>query len=172
MVTVKEQLIEYCLYNEWACERMKDVLMKAGEEAWEKEIVSSFSSLKKTWFHIWDAQIIWITRLNGGTIASWPSKDFTGSMTEALEKNLDTCRQLTAWVKSSSDSFLMTNLNYRLMDGSEGSTPYYQVIHHVMNHGTFHRGQLITMFRQLNLSNIPTTDFIFYARLKKQQLQS
>jgi len=35
-----------------------------------------------------------------------------------------------------------------------------------MNHGTFHRGQLVTMGRSLGLTDPPKTDFIHYLREK------
>jgi uncharacterized damage-inducible protein DinB len=37
---------------------------------------------------------------------------------------------------------------------------------HVFNHGTYHRGQLVTMLRQLGIENIPATDFIVWSREK------
>jgi uncharacterized damage-inducible protein DinB len=42
-----------------------------------------------------------------------------------------------------------------------------EMIHHCMNHSTYHRGQIITMGKQLNLSKAPSTDLIFYYRLTK-----
>jgi uncharacterized damage-inducible protein DinB len=36
-----------------------------------------------------------------------------------------------------------------------------------MNHGTYHRGQLVTMFRQLGLEEIPSTDLMTFAKIQK-----
>jgi len=37
---------------------------------------------------------------------------------------------------------------------------------HVFNHGTYHRGQLITMARQLGVEKLQQTDFIIWSRKK------
>ena len=38
---------------------------------------------------------------------------------------------------------------------------------HVFNHGTYHRGQLINMLRQLGVEKLPQTDFIVWSRNKE-----
>ena len=44
--------------------------------------------------------------------------------------------------------------------------PVWQMILHVFNHGTYHRGQLINMLRQLGVEKISQTDFIVWSRKK------
>jgi len=44
--------------------------------------------------------------------------------------------------------------------------PVCQMILHVFNHGTYHRGQLVNMLRQLGIEKIPQTDFIVWSRKK------
>jgi uncharacterized damage-inducible protein DinB len=34
---------------------------------------------------------------------------------------------------------------------------------HAFNHGTYHRGQIITQAHSLGFANMPSTDFLFYA---------
>jgi uncharacterized damage-inducible protein DinB len=45
--------------------------------------------------------------------------------------------------------------------------PIYQMLLHMFNHGTYHRGQLVTMLRQLGIQKLPSTDFIEWSRRKK-----
>jgi uncharacterized damage-inducible protein DinB len=45
--------------------------------------------------------------------------------------------------------------------------PIFQMLLHVFNHGTYHRGQLVNMLRQLAVEKIPQTDFIVFSRTKK-----
>ncbi|MGZ3844574.1 MAG: DinB family protein, partial [Flavisolibacter sp.] len=44
--------------------------------------------------------------------------------------------------------------------------PIYQMLLHAFNHGTYHRGQLVNMLRQLGVDKIPGTDFIAWSRRK------
>jgi len=41
------------------------------------------------------------------------------------------------------------------------NTRFSEIVHHVVNHGTYHRGNIAAMLRQLGYSSIPT-DFVFY----------
>ena len=41
------------------------------------------------------------------------------------------------------------------------------MLHHVFNHATYHRGQLINMLRQLGVEKVPQTDFSFWVQNKK-----
>ena len=43
----------------------------------------------------------------------------------------------------------------------------YQMLVHVFNHSTYHRGQLINMLRQLGIEKVPTTDFALWVKNKK-----
>ena len=49
-----------------------------------------------------------------------------------------------------------------LLSGDTGKTSILNIILHVMNHGTYHRGQLVTMGRELGISDPPKTDFMAF----------
>jgi proline dehydrogenase len=53
---------------------------------------------------------------------------------------------------------------YRLFSGQEGSSPFWQMLQHVVNHGTYHRGQVTTMLRQLGASPAKSVDLIAFYR--------
>jgi uncharacterized damage-inducible protein DinB len=60
------------------------------------------------------------------------------------------------------------------MSGQQDSSILWQMLQHVVNHGSYHRGQITTMLRQIGLPPAKSMDLItFYrereARLKKQQ---
>jgi uncharacterized damage-inducible protein DinB len=42
----------------------------------------------------------------------------------------------------------------------------YQILLHLANHNTYHRGQLVNMLRQLGVEKIPQTDFVVWSRKK------
>jgi uncharacterized damage-inducible protein DinB len=44
--------------------------------------------------------------------------------------------------------------------------PTWQMLLQVFNHGSYHRGQLVNMLRQLGVEKIPQTDFIVWGRKK------
>jgi len=46
--------------------------------------------------------------------------------------------------------------------------PTWQMLLHVFNHGSYHRGQLVNMFSQLGVEKIPQTDFLIWTRTVKK----
>jgi uncharacterized damage-inducible protein DinB len=55
-------------------------------------------------------------------------------------------------------------IEYRTLNGSAGSSPIGQMLQHVVNHGSYHRGQLTTMFRQLGAEPAKSMDLVGYYR--------
>jgi uncharacterized damage-inducible protein DinB len=53
------------------------------------------------------------------------------------------------------------------LDGTQYKQPIWQMLLHVFNHATYHRGQVVNMLRQLGVDKIPSTDFSTWAVGKK-----
>ena len=161
---MKTRLI-YTQYNYWANELLLSVIEKEmNDEMLNKEIISSFPSLRKTVYHIWDAEFIWLKRLKGESLDDWPSKFFGGTFSEAKEKILLNDQLFIDFVERLNDEKLSESFTYKNIEGKTFSNPIWESVHHCMNHSTYHRGQIVTMLRQLGITNIPSTDFISFCR--------
>lgn len=76
-----------------------------------------------------------------------------------------TSQKFASLVSERDEDFLKAECKFKTLDGKEFSETNSNIIMHCMNHSTFHRGQLITMFRALNLEGkMPRTDLIVYLR--------
>jgi uncharacterized damage-inducible protein DinB len=163
---MKQLLTRLARYNAWANERIIEVLALLGKEQLDQEIESSFPSIRKTVAHVWGAEEIWMKRINGEQRPAW----------EAYEDVVDFLVLIGKW-KISSAGFIslvstlpehwesapiVTAYN---MKGVLCYDPLDEVLQHVFNHSTYHRGQLVTMLRQLGVTHIPATDFIVFSRL-------
>jgi uncharacterized damage-inducible protein DinB len=151
-------------YSHWATSKIAELLQNADENIFDKEIVSSFPSIRKTIMHIWDAEVIWLNRLKGTAMLSWPSEGFNGTTKELLERWAHDSHQLAQFVEGKDRAFLEMPIHYKNLKGLEFSTPAEEILFHVVNHGSFHRGQLITMLRQAGITQLPSTDLIAYVR--------
>ena len=69
---MKQILLNYTAYNLWANTKLLDVLKSLDPSLLDKEIKSSFPSLRKTFNHIWSAEEVWHRRLHGESLASLP----------------------------------------------------------------------------------------------------
>lgn len=156
----QNMLHQYTSYNEWANTQMTNWLTEATDAQFEQELESSFPSLKTTLLHIWNAEYLWLQILKEEPSDEPPGKQFEGTMAELLEAVLQTSANFRSYVHG---------LNPEALQGKvpSGNSSLYiaDIIQHCMNHSTYHRGQLITMGRQVGLQSPPRTDFIHYIRI-------
>ena len=164
---MKELLKQYAAYNIWASQRILDVILTLPEEKQLTEVPSSFNSLYKTVLHMLDAENIWWQRMKMQERIIVPSENFKGTLQELASSLLQQSKQWEEWVASASDLSLEHVFQYYNNKKEHFKMPVYQMIHHVFNHGTYHRGQLINMLRQLGLEKLPQTDFSLWTRSKK-----
>lgn len=157
---MKELLLKLARYNIWANKRMIDIMLKMSEEQLDKEIESSFPSVRKTVYHLWGAEDIWLQRLQLKEQPVWAGTNFEGSFAEACEKWAKASEGLLAFIeKQYDDTALQHVLQYYNLKKQSMKMPVYVCLTQVLNHGSYHRGQLVTMFRQLGVKKIPSTDF-------------
>lgn len=163
---MKELLVQYAAYNVWANHRLIFALEKLDEEVLFRKIPSSFDSLYKTVLHIWDAESIWFQRMRLHDKIIRPSASFEPSMGDACNGWRHQSMQWEAYLRDDNftEEVLESPLLYKNFKGEEFSQPVKEVLLHLFNHGTYHRGQLITMLHQVGVSPVPNTDFIAFAR--------
>jgi uncharacterized damage-inducible protein DinB len=164
---MKELLKQYAAYNLWASQRILDVIMGLPEEKQQAEVTSSYPSLYKTVFHIWDAESIWWQRMKMAEHIIRPSDNEKATMQDVATGLLQQSRQWEEWVSGASDLSLDHVFQYQNTKRESFKMPVYQMVHHVFNHGSYHRGQLITMLRQLGADKLPATDFSVWTRGRK-----
>lgn len=157
----KKLLLQYVTYNHWANHRLASVLLKIDPVLPDKEVKSSFPSLRKTVHHIWDAELAWMSRLKEETVNWPPSAQF---IEPSIDQFLGASKNFIEFVASKEDSYFNGSTSYKNIKGNTFSTPNHGIIMHCMNHSTFHRGQLITMLRELGVSELPSTDLIAFLR--------
>ena len=156
---------EYAAYNTWASKILFERIGKLSEEDINKEIASSFSSLYKTVQHMWLAEEVWWQRLKLVENIELQSEKFTGSFTELSANLTKQSQQWIDWVNTATEPQL-THVFAYVRNKEQQKLPVYQMLQHVFNHATYHRGQLVTILRQLGADKIPATDFSAFCRRK------
>jgi len=164
---MKELLKQYAAYNNWASQRILDVILALPADKQTAEVASSYPSLYKTVFHMWDAESIWWQRLKLQEHIIRPSENEKASMQDVATGLLQQSRQWEEWVIGASELSLDHVFHYQNTKREVFKMPVYQMVHHVFNHGTYHRGQLITILRQLGADKLPGTDFSVWIRGRK-----
>lgn len=161
---MKELLLQLATYNVWANGLLLDVILQLPEEQQKAEIKSSFPSLFLTTLHMWDAESVWWQRLKLSERVVAPSENFDGGILDVANGLLQQNRQWQEWVANAQEHMLQYVFSYQNSKREQFKQPVYQMLVHLFNHGTYHRGQLVTILRQLNVKKIPQTDFIVWSR--------
>jgi uncharacterized damage-inducible protein DinB len=161
---MKALLQPLATYNLWANQQLADTLLSQPSTLHVSAVSSSFPSLLKTVLHLWDAEAIWWQRLRLSEKLVIPSAEFSGALPEACAGLLAQSRQWQEWVGAAQEHMLLHEFSYQNTKREKFKQPVHQVLLHVFNHGTYHRGQLITMLRQLGVEKLPQTDYIAWSR--------
>ena len=114
-----------------------------------------------------DAESIWWQRMKLLEQIVRPSDGFQGSCADISKALMQQSKQWQQWVLNAQPHMLDHEFIYQNNKREKFKQPVFQVLTHIFNHGTYHRGQLVTMLRQLEVSNIPSTDFIIWSRKGK-----
>jgi uncharacterized damage-inducible protein DinB len=75
-------------------------------------------------------------------------------------------RQWTEWVMGAQEHMFQHEFLYYNSRKERFKQPVYQILMHLANHNTYHRGQLVNMLRQLEVEKIQQTDFVVWSRKK------
>lgn len=113
-----------------------------------------------------DAENIWWQRMKLQERIIRPSENFTGDMKDAGNALINQNRQWAEWISSANEHQLHHVFHYQNTKKEQFKQPIYQMLLHMLNHGTYHRGQLVNMLRQLEVEKVPATDFIVWSRRK------
>lgn len=163
---MKQIFEQYASYNVWANQKMIDVVLTLTEDTLQKPVTSSFSSLQLTLLHLWNTESIWWQRMK--LVENTQAPGNTDSLIQEIAAGLLAHSiQWQGWVQKSTPAALEHEFIYRNSKKQQFKQPVYQVLLHLFNHGTYHRGQLVTTLRQLDVTTIPPTDFIGFSRGKK-----
>ena len=156
-------LLKQTQYNLWANQTICDFIIKAGETVADVEQKSSFTSVRKTLLHIRDGQVIWLNRLNGISLAVYPSKDFKGNLSDVVDGLLKSSQQYIDYVQALNENFDSV-IAYQTFDGKQFENRVEDIVFHCMNHSTYHRGQIISLLRGAGFTEVGSTDYMRYCR--------
>ena len=164
---MKEILSQLSAYHIWANQLLLDVINQLPEEKQKQEVPSSFRSLYTTLLHMLDAESIWWQRMKLQERIQRPSENFNGTAKELGSILLHQNKQWNEWIVAANDHQLQHVFQYQNSKREQFKQPIYQMLLHVFNHGTYHRGQLVNILRQIGVEKIPGTDFIYWSRRKQ-----
>lgn len=159
----KQYFIELAGFNIWANNIVCGWLENISDDQWNQEIISSFNSIQETVLHIISAEKAWIQRFKKEPV-EWLQFSYKGTKEEHIKLWKEISTAFKAYIENFNEDDLAKNLDFKRLNGDAYSMPYYQLFAHVVNHATYHRGQLVTMLRQSGFLNVGATDLLGFYR--------
>lgn len=160
-----EDLRELFAYNRWANGRILDAGAKLDDEAWTRALISSFPSVRETLAHVLASEWVWLERWHGrspsGPPESWDTR--TPASLRAIWAGVE--REGEAFLAGLTDADAARTFSYRNIRGEPFTSTFAETMRHVVNHSTYHRGQVVTLLRQLGAEGV-NTDLIAFYRLQ------
>lgn len=163
---MKEILLQYATYNLWANKRLSEAILQLPVEKVKEHLISSFSSIELTLLHLMNVEYIWWQRLKlVENLNIFDENTLTPE--ELIQKLLHFSSQWKDWIEKSTTAAIEHEFVYRNSKKEQFKQPVFQMLLHLFNHQTYHRGQIVTLLKQLGVQKIPATDFIEWSRGKK-----
>ncbi len=165
------QMRELFAFNGWANRRIIEAVEALTPEQFTKPMGSSFSSVRDTLVHIWAVEWVWLERLEGRSPTSFPdAKDFP-DLASMRGRWAEIEKHWLEHVSRLDENELEEEVDYKTLSFGPSRSPRWQMMQHVVNHSSYHRGQVTTMLRQLGAKGI-TTDLIFFYRERSAAAKS
>jgi uncharacterized damage-inducible protein DinB len=151
-------------YHYWARDRMLEALDTLTPDQYGRELGSSFKSIRETVVHIYAAEWAWHSRWVGQSPTSLLSSDPYPDVASIRRAWVDHEKKMRALVDGLGEEGIARSFNYKLLNGTAGSSPFWQMLQHVVNHASYHRGQVTTMLRQIGAQPAKSMDMVAYYR--------
>ncbi|GIN70263.1 protein DinB [Bacillus sp. J14TS2] len=146
-------------YHIWANEVILNRLKELPQDVFHKEVNSGFSSAAKTMCHIYLTDLAWLEIISGTSMSD--AMAYTNQLTEQMEtKNIEEMKVVFTELSKRYKKYLNDQTNYEKV--IEVDNPYagllettiFETILHLVTHGSYHRGNIATMLRQIGHTSV------------------
>jgi uncharacterized damage-inducible protein DinB len=157
------ELLELFDYNAWANRTIFDAAARLPEEQYFRDLKSSYGGIHGTLCHIVWAEQLWLHRWMGKPNPAVPQGTDLKSLADVRRRWDAVEAERGGLLGSFNENRLAETKLVRPSNGGEYVHTYRQMFRHFINHSSYHRGQIVTLLRQLGATP-PSTDLILYYR--------
>ena len=151
-------------YHYWARDRLLEAVAPLTHEQLTTDRGNSFSSIHATLVHLYGADWIWHSRWEGVSPSALPPASEFADLAAVRAAWQDIETRLRALVSRLGEDGIQRPIEYRRPNGAPEAQPFWQMFQHLVNHGSYHRGQITTMLRQIGAPPPKSLDLITFYR--------
>lgn len=160
-----EQILELYDFNAWADQQVFEACAALTPEQFTRPIVSSFPSVRDTLVHIVGGEWIWLQLWQNRPLSADMLRSYTGKFTDLASVRAgwaEVEKERRAFLCALTAADLEHVIEYQsLMVKRRFAYSLRRMLLHVVNHSTYHRGQLTTLLRQIGATP-RATDYLRY----------
>jgi uncharacterized damage-inducible protein DinB len=165
---MKEHFASLAKYNKWANARLYGMASALSDEAYRRDVGAYFGSLHGTLNHLLTADRIWMRRLTG-------SGDHPGKLDTIVYEDLKALHaaremeddRIIKVVDGFDESAFERVWDYRMLNGTPQRQPLREILAHLFNHQTHHRGQSHTILTVLGVREPEPLDLLIMLRTEQ-----
>jgi uncharacterized damage-inducible protein DinB len=160
---VTPELIRFLFqYGQWANRRTMDACASLTNEQFTRNLGSSFGSVRDTLAHLYGAGWVWNERFQGRSPSGLPQASAYPDLASIRAKLEEMDNYYLDYTAKLTPQEMDRVIRYKNQAGNEFSNPLWQSLHQLTNHATYHRGQVVTLLRQLGAKPVATDLIMFY----------
>ena len=165
-MSLKKIMTNYAAYNLWVNQQFVNWLSTKSDELLNTEVASSYTSIMKTLNHIWETEEYWYSVI-AETVPFDKKESIDLNKNVLFEGLLNTSAKLSALIVSLKEEQLVKTIKIE-NPWFQCELPLSEYLLQVVNHGTYHRGQIVTIGRNVGITDASNTDYNFYNVVKAQ----
>ncbi len=159
----KEDLGRLLEYTKWANHKVVRAAATLTLDDFKKEMGSSHGGVRGTLTHMLGAEWIWLERWKGVSPTRFVDEGEFPDIVALSERWKAVERHRDSWFRNLGEGAPRQKIRYRNMAGQAYEGLLWQLVQHVANHSTYHRGQVVTLLRQVG-AKVVATDLVAWDR--------
>jgi uncharacterized damage-inducible protein DinB len=161
-----EDLQDLLDYHYWARDRMLTALDPLTVDEYTRDLGSSFRSIRDTAVHAYAAEWVWYARWQGESPTALIKPETFPDVSALRAAWLEHEIKMRAFLDVMGQRGLDEMMPYTLFSGDRGESVFWHMLQHVVNHASYHRGQITTMLRQIGAAPPKSMDLIAFHRTR------
>jgi uncharacterized damage-inducible protein DinB len=161
-VRAPADVVDLFTFDRWANDKICQAVSQLSDEELARQVGGSFGSVRVTLLHMYGADWVWMERFEGRSPRAMPEEGRSARTLAEIRTKWDPIQEeLRVFALSMTPERLASMLHYTSFAGEAFERVLSDALVHLVNHGTYHRGQVVTLLRQLG-KTAPSTDYIRY----------
>jgi uncharacterized damage-inducible protein DinB len=162
-MTNKDALKRLLDYTVWANHRVVRAAVGLSPGDFRKDLGSSHGGVRGTLTHMLSAEWTWLERLKGVSPGKPIDESECPDLISLRDRWVVVEEHRAAWFESLPEDGVSRRVHFTTTRGVEHEAPLWQLVQHVANHATYHRGQVITLLRALGATPV-ASDLLLWDR--------